>query len=762
MPFSSGPSARTTAPMPPTTAAAIPPFTLTGGTVLAERLATLTHDLLGAVGRDGRLVWTNPAWEPVLGWTAEELRAGHYHELVHPDDLARVQAAERDVVGGRAGARPETELRLRHRDGSYRWFVFSTSYARGEEFVYVSGKDVTARKLAEEELRAAEERFAAVTHSTSDAIVSADVTGRIIFWNAGAEAIFGHTAADALGRPLMMLLPARYHDAHRASFARYLATGDGHAMQATVEAEGVRADGTEFPIEMSLGSWSHAGLPCLTAVIRDVSDHVRARRALREAEERFAGAFEGAAVGLALASPDGTLLRANRALCDLVGRPEADLAGRPFEDLLHPDDRGADRRAVTALLSGRTQRLATERRLVAADGATVIARINLSVVRDTDGTPLHFVAHVEDVTDRRRMVEALTLSQARYKTLLAQMPDSSIILFDHDLRLLLVEGEQLRSRGYDRAAMEGKLLDEVVSGRVLARLEPEYRAALCGETRSFDMDMGDEVSYWVQIVPLRDAGGHIIGGMALSRDVTARRRVERALEARARDLERSNAELEQFAYVASHDLSEPLRMVSSYLQLLRRRYHGRLDDDADDFIDYAVGGAARMRRLIDDLLTYSRAGRVEGALQPVRTADVARRVVEDLGGQQGAHAVVHLGELPTVMGDAQQLGQLFQNLIGNAVKFVPAGRMPEVSVSAVRDGDHWRFSVDDNGIGLDPAHAERIFRMFQRLHSRDDYPGTGIGLAIAKKVVERHGGRIWVEPGPDGGARFCFTLEAAP
>ena len=749
---------------PPIPAASNPPAGIApaAGDAPGERLWAMTHDLLAAAGEDRRLTWTNPAWEQLLGWTAEELRSGSYLSLVHPDDVERAKAFERDLRAGRAGERPETELRLRARDGSYRWLMVSAAHSVADELVFLSAKDVTARKHGEEELRAADERFRAVTASTRDGIVSADGNGRIIFWNAGAEAIFGHTAAEIVGRPLTDLMPERYRDAHRAGIARFLATGEGRLTGSTVEVEALRADGSELPIELSLGSWTHNGQTCFTGVVRDMSDRVRARHALREAEERFAGAFEGAAVGLMLAAPDGTVLRANRALCELTGWPEEELAGRSYEELLHPDERGADAAEIAAMLGGRTQRLATERRILVADGGTRFVRINLSLIRTPDDAPLHFVGQIEDVTERRRMIEALTISEARYKALIAHLPDSTIHLFDHELRLLLSEGERMRAHGYDPQMLEGQLLQDAVPPVVYERLGPEYRAALEGETRSFDLDTLDgSATYWVQIAPLRDDVGRIIGGMAISRDITARRQAEVALEQRAGELERSNNELEQFAYVASHDLSEPLRMVSSYLQLLRRRYHGKLDADADQFIDFAVDGAGRMRDLIDDLLTYSRAGRGDQPLEPVDSRAVVERVVDAVQTVEDAReARIAIGELPTVMGDRHQLVQLFQNLIGNAVKFVPDDRMPEIEVSAARAGDRWRFEVCDNGIGLEPAHAERIFRMFQRLHTREEYAGTGIGLAIAKKVVERHGGTIWAEPRPEGGSRFSFTLPA--
>jgi signal transduction histidine kinase len=233
------------------------------------------------------------------------------------------------------------------------------------------------------------------------------------------------------------------------------------------------------------------------------------------------------------------------------------------------------------------------------------------------------------------------------------------------------------------------------------------------------------------------------------------------IEAARGDLERSNADLREFAYVASHDLSEPLRMITSYLQLLQRRYGDRLDDDADQFIDFAVDGAQRMRTLIDDLLAYSRLERAPLEARPVDTRETVDQTLRALAASlEEAEAEVKVDRLPVVAGDPVQLGQVFQNLIANALKF-RNGKAPHVEVAAERDDTGWRFTVADNGIGIDPDHAERVFKMFQRLHTREAYEGTGIGLAICRRIVDRHGGRIWVEPNPGGGSRFVFTLPDA-
>ena len=258
------------------------------------------------------------------------------------------------------------------------------------------------------------------------------------------------------------------------------------------------------------------------------------------------------------------------------------------------------------------------------------------------------------------------------------------------------------------------------------------------------------------VTPL--AGFGVWASWRLVRDNSDLALSRKALEVSIAELARSNADLQQFAYVASHDLKEPLRMVASYTQLLARRYKGKLDSDADEFIRYAVDGANRMQWLINDLLAYSRVTVQDKVSEEVDCNSVLEEVLSDLRvAVEESRAVVTRDPLPTVMADRVQLGQLFQNLIGNAIKF-HGKEPPQVHVSAERRPTEWLFSVRDNGVGLDPEYAERIFVIFQRLHNREEYPGTGIGLAICKKIVERHGGRIWVVSQTGQGATFHFTL----
>ena len=294
--------------------------------------------------------------------------------------------------------------------------------------------------------------------------------------------------------------------------------------------------------------------------------------------------------------------------------------------------------------------------------------------------------------------------------------------------------------------------------RPLEELAAESRIVSAG-----DLDHEVTVDGPPEIVRL----GHDVEGMRqhlVDEVASARRAREQLASAHARledqtaDLERSNRELEQFAYVASHDLQEPLRKVASFCQLLERRYGGQLDDRADQYIEFAVDGAKRMQQLINDLLNFSRVGRLTAGSEPVALQECLDRALRDLSTAiDESGAVVTHDELPTVLGERPLLTQVLVNLVGNAVKF-KADRPPRVHIGVRRDGDTWQMWCQDNGIGIEPQYAERVFVIFQRLHPKDLYGGTGIGLALCKKIVEHHGGTIWVDPAPAEGTRICWTL----
>jgi light-regulated signal transduction histidine kinase (bacteriophytochrome) len=243
-------------------------------------------------------------------------------------------------------------------------------------------------------------------------------------------------------------------------------------------------------------------------------------------------------------------------------------------------------------------------------------------------------------------------------------------------------------------------------------------------------------------------------------ELSATQAANNVLQAHSEELQRSNSELEQFAYIASHDLQEPLRKVASFTQLLQRRYAGQLDARADQYIEFAVDGAKRMQALINDLLSYSRVGRSarepalvssDAALAQARTNLAA--LMEESG------ATIESGLLPLVLGELPLLTAVFQNLLSNALKF-KGERPPRIDITAARDGSFWVISVTDNGIGIEPQYADRVFLIFQRLHDRATYPGTGIGLAMCRKIIEYFGGRIWLDTGVTDGARFCFSVPA--
>jgi PAS domain S-box-containing protein len=387
--------------------------------------------------------------------------------------------------------------------------------------------------------------------------------------------------------------------------------------------------------------------------------------------------------------------------------------------------------------------------------------------------PAHFLARpMSDVQDGSRVTPPthLPLDSAILSSLMDAIPDR---IYFKDLESRFVRNNAAHARGFGTTpeACVGKSDFDFFSREHAERARAdELEIIRTGQpviAKAERITKRDGTKGWASStkLPWRDASGRIIGTFGLSRDITALKEAEEKLTEERNLLMRSNAELEQFAYVASHDLQEPLRAVTSCVQLLKKRYEGKLDARADEFITHAVEGTKRMQALIVDLLAYSRVSTHSHPFETAACGEVLDEALANLSValQESGAVVTHEPDpLPTIVADASQLAQVFQNLIANAIKFRAEGRKPEIRITVKRGTDEWVFAVADNGIGIEPQYFERIFRMFQRLHTRARYPGTGIGLAICKKVIERHGGRMWLESQPEQGSTFYFNLPDLP
>jgi signal transduction histidine kinase len=345
--------------------------------------------------------------------------------------------------------------------------------------------------------------------------------------------------------------------------------------------------------------------------------------------------------------------------------------------------------------------------------------------------------------------------------------DGQLIL-DRERKVRFANESAGRMFDVPAAALVGRAFDSLLSTDSHTRLAELYGSAELPQPLATSVELEavapDGGGFPVDVRIRRASPSYEAWYAVILRDRRAREELVRALTERAAQLARSNRELEEFAYVASHDLQEPLRMISSYSQLIAQRYTGRLDADADEFLGYSADGAKRMQQLIDDLLSYSRVGTRGAPFQMVPLEEVLAGVLKDLSGVVAeSGAVVTHDPLPEVRADPSQIGQLLQNLIGNALKF-RGKEPPRIHVGVSHDRTGRIVSVRDNGIGIPPEYHEKIFSMFQKLHPREKYPGTGIGLSICKKIVERHGGRIWVESSgePGQGTTFFFTLAPVP
>jgi PAS domain S-box-containing protein len=481
----------------------------------------------------------------------------------------------------------------------------------------------------------------------------------------------------------------------------------------------------------------------------------------KQASQYARSLIESSLDPLVTISADGKITDVNEATIKVTGVPREQLIGTDFSNYFTEPQKAREGYQQVFAQGFVTDYPLTIRH---KDGQLTDVLYNASVYKDTHGDVLGVFAAARDVTVQKQASQyARSLIESSLDPLVTISADGKITdVNEATIKVTGVLREQLIGTDFSNYFTEPQRAREGYQQVFAKGFVTDYPLTIHHK----DGQLTD-VLYNASVYT--DTHGDVLGVFAAARDITERKRAETELARyrehleelvlhRTDDLARSNRDLEQFAYVASHDLQEPLRAVGGFVGLLQQRYQGKLDEKADSYIGSAVDGVTRMQTLIGDLLSYSRVGTKGKAMEPTDPGEAVKNALTNLQASiEESGAIIQVDPLPTVRADAVQLTQLYQNLIANAIKF-QSDKPPAIHVGARREQDAWLFWVRDNGIGIEPQYAERIFMIFQRLHTRKAYPGTGIGLAICKRIVERHGGSIWVESQPGQGSTFYFTL----
>jgi PAS domain S-box-containing protein len=730
-------------------------------------------DAMIVVNQAGEIVLLNLQAEKRFGYHRDELLGQQVTNII-PDGFAERLVADdlrsaEDALAQQIGT--GIELVGRRKDCSEFPIEIMLSPLDSAEGILVTAaiRDISVRKAADTALADSERRFRDVLEAAPDAMIAIDTAAAITYVNPQTVRTFGYSREELLGQPIEMLLPERIAGQHGTHRNGFLANPVARSMGIGLDLSGRRKDGTELPVEISLSPVHHTGGLQVYATVVDITERKAAEQHLVQMEGRYRGLLEAAPDAMVVVNQAGDIVLLNLQAekqfgyrrDELVGQPVTNIIPEGFAERLIADDLRSAEDALAQQIGTGIELTALRR-----DGSEFPIEIMLSPLASAEG--ILVTAAIRDISVRRAAAKHLVQMEGRYRGLLEAAPDAMVVVNTAgEIVLLNLQAE--KQFGYRRDELLGQPVTNIIPDGFAERLvaddlrsAEDALAQVIGTGIELSALRKDGTKFPIEIMlsPLDSDDGILV--TAAIRDISVRTAAEQHLRGKVEELNRTNAELGQFAYIASHDLQEPLRMVASYTQLLSKRYKGQLDPDADEYIAFAVDGASRMRLLLDDLLAFSRVATSGNPMRDTSSEFALEQALQNLYWPiKESGALVTHDPLPAVQADEPQLVALFQHLVGNAVKYQGEG-VPNVHISAVPQGTaDWSFAVTDNGIGIDPQYHERIFGMFQRLHKRDEYSGTGVGLAIAKKIMERHGGGLRVESAPGLGSTFSFTLAGS-
>lgn len=721
-----------------------------------ELFFRMSADIMLVAAFDGTILDFNNAISRISGYSREELfelRGGW--DIVIPEDLPNAMDQVRLLREGKAEL-INYELRIRTRSGDIRTLSYDASVNQITGHIYAIGRDVTTIRMQAKSAEETESRLQFFFDHALDGM-SIIVDGRYQLVNNAFLRIFGaDNAGQIIGRDFLDFVDPACSEKVQG----IVETNSGEMYTSRI----VRLDNALVRnVEVTGRTIQYLDQKVRISVVRDLDERRRMQEKVKESEARFTAVFQNASLGIVLTDKQGNILEANYTLLQRLGYTLDELKERTIFNLMDEDEQASTIMYFKQLLSGQVNTIFYERRWLRKNNTSTWSKITCNLVHGADGKQL-ILSIVEDIDLQKRNEQALVQSEEKFRAIYESSPMGIVITSEpgiiHDVNEAFAE-----MLGYSEAALHGRNILELTHPADIMHAKYQLKLLYSGEAEYYSMEKRfvckDGTSFWAREVMSRlFPVGEAMYTVAIIENIDVRKRAEEALEQKNIELTHTNKELEHFAYLASHDLQEPLRTITSFIQILERRYKDRLDEEGLQFMGFIVDGSKRMQSLIHDLLEYSRIDRFSTGFEKVDLNDVFSAVSRVLKDKIETYDALIMAEnLPEVYGNRLQLTQVFQNIADNAIKFKAKNRKPEVTVSVVEQEDKWELIFTDNGIGISEEYFQRIFVIFQRLHTVEEYSGTGIGLAICRKIIEQHGGEIWVVSTPDKGSAFHFTLS---